>query len=342
MAVTKMIKTKLFITILFLGVFTLVAGACAEEAPIPEPVPTPAPSGTVNVYVTDAPPREEVTSIMVTLSEIQIHKAGAEQEQAGTGNETQEQEQQQEQENGGEWITIDLSDNATTFDLLMIKGIEQYIGTKEVEESKYTQIRLVVDMIQVKLGDGDLQDATVPSGELRIVRPFKVVAGENTTLVLDFEADRMVNITGSGKIMVKPVVKLEVRQGKGADKQKGKGPDKAQLEDKTWVLESYGEPGNLKDVLQDTEITATFDSDEGQVTGSAGCNHYFGAYEAGKEDLSIPGPIGATEMYCAEPEGVMNQEQEYLATLQLAESYEIDGDELIIQCGNQDLIFEVR
>jgi len=343
MMVIKMTKVKVSLIISILCVFTLVAGACTEKAPIPEPIPTPAPSGTVNVYVTDAPPREEVTSIIVTLSELQIHKAGAEQEreqeQADTGNETQEQEQQV-QENGGEWITIDLSDNATTFDLLKIKGIEQYIGTKEVEESKYTQIRLFVDKIQVKLRDGDLQDAIVPSGELKIVRPFNVVAGENTTLVLDFEADKMVNITGSGKIMVKPVVKLEIRQGKEADKQKGNGLDKAQLEDKTWVLKSYGEPGKLKDVLQETEITATFNSDEGQVNGSAGCNHYFGAYEAGKEDLSITGPIGATEMWCGELKDT--QEREYLSTLQAAESYEIEEDQLTIYCGNQVLIFEVR
>jgi len=45
-------------------------------------------------------------------------------------------------------------------------------------------------------------------------------------------------------------------------------------------------------------------------------------------------------MYCAEPEGVMDQEQEYLATLQLAESYELDGDELRMNCGSQVLIFK--
>ena len=41
-----------------------------------------------------------------------------------------------------------------------------------------------------------------------------------------------------------------------------------------------------------------------------------------------------------EPEGVMDQEQEYLAVLQLAESYEIDGAELQINCGSQVLIFK--
>ena len=114
----------------------------------------------------------------------------------------------------------------------------------------------------------------------------------------------------------------------------------AMLEDVAWVLESYGEPGNLKTVIIDTEITAEFVSTEDTVKGSAGCNHYFGGYEIKDSQLSIPGPIAVTEMYCMEPPGVMDQEQEYLAILQLAESYEINGEELQINCGKQVLIFK--
>ena len=118
------------------------------------------------------------------------------------------------------------------------------------------------------------------------------------------------------------------------------GTGESMLEDTTWVLESYGEPGNLKVVIADTEITAEFVSAEEAVKGSAGCNSYFGSYELKGSQLSIPGPIGVTEMYCMEPKGVMDQEQEYLAVLQLAESYEIDSDELQIDCGSQVLIFK--
>ena len=115
--------------------------------------------------------------------------------------------------------------------------------------------------------------------------------------------------------------------------------DQAMVEDIRWVLESYGEPGKPKAVVADTEITAEFVSNEQTVKGSAGCNSYFGGYELRGSQLSIPGPIGATEMYCAEPEGVMDQEQEYLALLRLAESWEIDGNELQVKCGSQILIF---
>ena len=338
-----MFKSKLYLIFAILGMVALVAGACAPTTPT---APTQAVTGTLKVYVTDARSREDVTGIMVTVSEVQVHKALAaqeqEQEQSGTGDQTQEQEQEQQQtqQGGGEWISVNITDDARTFDLLDIEGIEQYLGQVEVEAVKYTQVRLVVDAVQVEFNDsGKLEDARIPSKELKIVHPFNIVKGETTALVIDFDADRMVNITGSGDIIVKPVVKLTVKQGK-PQSQKDKTKQDLALEDTKWVLQSYGEPGNLDDVIADTEITAEFVSSEGTVKGSAGCNSYFGSYEVDGSQLSIPGPIGATEMYCAEPEGVMDQEQQYLITLQLAESYGIDGDELRINCGTQVLVFK--
>ena len=114
------------------------------------------------------------------------------------------------------------------------------------------------------------------------------------------------------------------------------------IEDTDWVLQSYGEFGNLKDVLTDTEITAEFVSSEGTVEGSAGCNSYSGSYEVKDSQLSIPGPIAATEMYCMEPEGVMEQERQYLEILQAAKSYSVEDGELQINCGDQVLIYTTK
>jgi heat shock protein HslJ len=115
----------------------------------------------------------------------------------------------------------------------------------------------------------------------------------------------------------------------------------AMLEDVAWILESYGEPGNLTAVIADTKITAEFVSADETLKGSAGCNSYFGSYELKGSQLSIPGPIAATEMYCMEPKGVMDQEQQYLAILQLAERYEIDDHKLTIYCDGQVLIYRL-
>ena len=112
------------------------------------------------------------------------------------------------------------------------------------------------------------------------------------------------------------------------------------LEDKTWVLESYGEPDSLKTVLEDTEINITFDSDEGKVTGSAGCNGYFGEYEVSGNKLSFPGPIGSTLMSCGEE--IDEQEILYLSALEDTESFKIEGDKLTINCGQQVLVFKLE
>jgi putative lipoprotein len=110
------------------------------------------------------------------------------------------------------------------------------------------------------------------------------------------------------------------------------GPrETATLEDTTWVLESFGERGNLKTLIKDTEITIEFKSAEGQFSGTAGCNHYFGSYEVTGSNLSVPGPIGATEMSCGED--IDKQEREYLSTLQTARSYNIEDGGLTIICG---------
>ena len=111
------------------------------------------------------------------------------------------------------------------------------------------------------------------------------------------------------------------------------------LEDAKWFLESYGEQNNMIAVIEGTEITATFSSDQGEVSGSAGCNTYFAGYEVKSSELVIF-ELAYTEMACISPEGIMEQEQEYLSLLANAQSFEIDGATLIIICsGGQQLYF---
>ncbi|MFC1931606.1 META domain-containing protein [Chloroflexota bacterium] len=114
----------------------------------------------------------------------------------------------------------------------------------------------------------------------------------------------------------------------------------ANLEDTTWVLESHGPQGNLKALLADAEVTATFNSADGQVTGSGGCNGYGGSYELTGNKLAIPGPLMSTMMSCGEEKD--QQEQQFFTTLQSAESYQIDDGKLTINCGNNILVFKQK
>ncbi|UCG10387.1 MAG: DUF4382 domain-containing protein, partial [Dehalococcoidia bacterium] len=209
--------------IMALGITSIGCVSEPTTGPEPEAPAGPAPAGpaapntgTVKLLVTDAPPGENVTSIEVTIAEegVEIHRAVAEQEQTGGGDQTQTQQQVQQGE--GEWITIDIAEDDRTFDLLEIEGIEEFLGEGEVEAGKYTQLRLTIEKIEVTLGAGKPQEANLPSGVLKFVRPFDVVGGETVEILIDFDADRSVNVTGAGKIQVKPVVKLEIKTGKQA------------------------------------------------------------------------------------------------------------------------------
>ncbi len=71
-------------------------------------------------------------------------------------------------------------------------------------------------------------------------------------------------------------------------------------------------------------MTADFGSD-GTVTGSAGCNNYSAGHEVDGNTISIGLPI-ATMMACDQPEGIMEQEQEFLTALGTAATYQIQGD----------------
>ena len=111
------------------------------------------------------------------------------------------------------------------------------------------------------------------------------------------------------------------------------------LDDTKWFLRSYGEQNNLQAIIEGTEITATFNSAKGEVSGSAGCNTYFAGYEVRGGTLSIFG-MAYTEMACMSPEGVMEQEQEFLTILAGAQSFQADDTMLTIFCsGGQQLYF---
>lgn len=74
-------------------------------------------------------------------------------------------------------------------------------------------------------------------------------------------------------------------------------------------------------VIIGTQITAVFGED-GQLTGSAGCNDYFTTYKTDGDTISID-LVEATEMFCSEPEGIMEQEKQYLTALETAATYRI-------------------
>jgi heat shock protein HslJ len=79
-------------------------------------------------------------------------------------------------------------------------------------------------------------------------------------------------------------------------------------------------------LLSGTEVTMQFATD-GRVSGSAGCNQYTGSYTHDGSTLRFS-PAAATRRMCARPEGIMEQEQQFLKSLEMVTNAMQEGDKL--------------
>ncbi len=94
----------------------------------------------------------------------------------------------------------------------------------------------------------------------------------------------------------------------------------------SWYVVSYNNGREaVVGLLAETEITLNFEED--RLNGIAGCNNYFAGYTASGASITVS-PPGATLMFCEAPEGVMEQEAAYLAALESAATFSIEGDQL--------------
>ena len=101
------------------------------------------------------------------------------------------------------------------------------------------------------------------------------------------------------------------------------------LEGTGWTVLDYNNGrGAVTSVMAGTELTAQFNG--GSLTRSAGCNNYSASYALNGNNIAIS-PAATTRLFCPSPEGVMDQEGAYLAALERANMYRIEGDRLFLE-----------
>lgn len=105
------------------------------------------------------------------------------------------------------------------------------------------------------------------------------------------------------------------------------------LDGTSWFVDELVVDGSATAPVEGSTITATF-KDDG-VAGIASCNNYFGSYSVDGDEITF-GPIGTTLMACI-PEYAA-QETAYLAALEAANRYEVDGDSLTLFDGDTVLV----
>ena len=99
------------------------------------------------------------------------------------------------------------------------------------------------------------------------------------------------------------------------------------LVDTAWEVVNYNNGREaVVGLIEGSEISAYFGI-EGDLSGNAGCNQYFASFTASNGSIEIGMP-GSTMRFCEQPAGIMEQESEYLAALQTAATYSIEGNTL--------------
>jgi heat shock protein HslJ len=103
----------------------------------------------------------------------------------------------------------------------------------------------------------------------------------------------------------------------------------AKLEDHFWVLSGLGTAAEPQGVLETVQISLEYDPATGGISGSAGCNRYFGEATVDGDALTFStGPLGMTRMACSEE--VMVQEAEFIETLGQVTRFAIEGETLYL------------
>lgn len=98
------------------------------------------------------------------------------------------------------------------------------------------------------------------------------------------------------------------------------------LADTNWVLVSL----NGQPAIADTQVTIRFE--DGQLSGTEGCNRYSTSYKTDGNKLTVDKNVVSTMMACAEP--IMAQAAAYIAALTGAVTYRIEGGQLTLFDGS--------
>lgn len=165
--------------------------------------------------------------------------------------------------------------------------------------------------------------------------PSRIRPGRTYQLQARIERGSQLQFINTEAIPVEPLktkgpVTILVRSVAQADapppaKDKAPTPPASALQGTEWLAEDIGGRG----VLDIVQSTLTIGAD-GKLSGSGGCNRYFGTATVKNGKVSI-GPLGSTQMACVPAQ--MDQERKFLDALGATKGFRIDGGKLILLDG---------
>ena len=177
----KMKKTFLVVSLIVLIATLFFVNGCNQ---------TGGAVGSLKMQVTDKPDELNITKALVSVSNIDVHKALENESENATTEES--------------WFTV--INETNTFDLVAIKGQKMELGTERLGVGRYTQVRL--SLIEAKITiNGTEYNLTVPSQKIKLIKGFVIEENKTTTLTLDFDLSESVHQAGSDYIFL-PTIKI--------------------------------------------------------------------------------------------------------------------------------------
>jgi heat shock protein HslJ len=95
----------------------------------------------------------------------------------------------------------------------------------------------------------------------------------------------------------------------------------------TWDVTGFYTGSAISSPATGSTLTLEFAKDT--ASGNAGCNTFSGAYEVSGTDKIALGPFASTLRACAD-EALSTQEQQYLAALELAKTYQVTANQVTL------------
>lgn len=165
----------------------LVIGGCSNS--------TESQTGTLSLRLTDAPAAFQQVNIVVTR--VDVHASGSDSEG---------------------WFTI--NDVPATYDLLTLRnGANAVLGTEVLPVGHYTQVRLIIGPGSNVVLNDTAYPLEIPSGMqtgIKLNHGFDILPDQLYELMLDFDAERSINLTGSGTYMLSPVIRVNAVTASGS------------------------------------------------------------------------------------------------------------------------------
>lgn len=166
-----------------LSFFVLIG--CSDQTTNVDPVD---PNGRLKMYLIDSP--AALDSVIICVTRVEVHKAG--------------------NDSTSGWFVI--NDSTRYFDLLQLtNGASAILGDTSLPAGQYTQIRLFIGDGSYVIDQGIKHFLEVPSGSqsgLKLIHQFTIESNKLYELLLDFNVEKSIVITGNGQYKLKPTIKV--------------------------------------------------------------------------------------------------------------------------------------